>query len=175
MRRILAGVLAVLLMTGVGYAAETAAPSLGDIYKAIMELRADVATLKAGSPAKGSAAGQLATVSTPDGLVTLEVTSIMAGPDATVIGLKVTNKTADKKIGIDTTFSASIVAAGQEVKILEESGFSDPTLPGTTRKGVILAAPLPAGATDITFRTDLYDREELRTLIEPTLTLTVPK
>lgn len=172
MKRIVA-VAAILLLTmaGVAVAAETVAPTLADVYKAVMELKADVAQLKADGFTKANSSGQLATAKTTDGLVVLEVTSLMAGPDATVVGVKVTNSTKEAEV-LFSDMNTTLVAGGKElaVKLTLESG---KVLPGTSKQFVLLAGPMGKDVKEVTLRTRVIDTKSYKTLMEPTLAIVV--
>jgi opacity protein-like surface antigen len=173
MKRIIAVVAVCLfLFAGVAAAADVAAPTLADIYKAVMELKADVAQLKADGFTKANASGQLAVANTTDGQVTIEVTSILAGPDALVVGVKITNNSATS-VRMNTLLYTSLTAGGQRVEILETKGVTGEILPKTTVKGVILATALPKDSKDVTFRTVIYNDKTFAKVLEPTMVIPV--
>jgi len=171
MKRWLVVVLIVALaIPGLAYAADAAAPTIADVYQLLVEMKADLATIKDNTSfAKANQAGTLATAASNDNKVTITITSLMSGPDATVIGVSVTNKSSSpvRMSSIDTT----LAAGGTKLQLSPMTGIVDEVLPGTTAKGVLLAGPAPASATDVTLRTGIYDSKTLDDLIEPTIVL----
>lgn len=173
MKRILIGALIVIFaFAGVAMAAETAVPTLADVLTAIQELKADVAQLKADGFTKANKAGTLATATSSDGLVILEVTSLMAGPDATVVGVKVTNKSTDQQPMFSGEISTTITAGGAELKIKMSQGTGN-ILPGTSKQFILLADPLPKDAKEVVMRTRMIDSKTYKTTMEPTITVPV--
>ena len=162
----------VVLFSGVAYAADTVAPTLADVYKAVIELKADVAQLKTDGFTRANASGKLASATSADGKVTLEVTSLMAGPDATVVGVKITNASG-REIRMNTTFDLSLVAGGRQIKILEDNGLTDEVLPATSSHGLLLLEPLPKDVKEVTLRAKLYDTNSYDDVLEPTLVIKV--
>lgn len=175
MKRIVAIVAAIIVLAaGVGYAAETAVPTLADVMTTLAEIKADLAALKADGFTRTAASGKLATASTKDGLVSIEVTSVTAGPDGTIVGVTITNKTTDKHARMMTSVSTSLVAGTAQVKMLEDNGPME-VLPGTSGKYVLLFDALPKGTTEVTLRTQVYDSRAFDDLLEPTLVIKLPK
>lgn len=171
MKRILAiAAILVLVLGGVAMAAEVA-PTLADVMKAIQELKADVAQLKADGFTKANSSGQLATAKTTDGLIVLEVTSLMAGSDATVVGVKVTNNTKDKQASFNEL--ASTLTAGTKQLEVTLTANSGAVLPGTAKQFVLLAEPMPAGAKEVILRTRLIDSKAYSTIMDVTLNVPV--
>lgn len=172
MKRILAvASILVLLIAGVAIAADVA-PTLDDVYKAILEIKTDIAQLKADGFTKADSSGQLAVAKSEDGLVVLEITSLVASPDAAVIGMKVTNNSKDKYAKPNFLMSTTLVSAGKEINILHDEGLGE-TLPGTSKSYLLLTEPLPKGAAEITMRTSVYDSKTYSKIMEPTLTIRV--
>lgn len=172
MKRVLAiAVVLVLLLTGMAMAADVA-PTLADVYKILMEIKADVSQLKADGFTKANSSGQLAVAKTSDGLIVLEITSLVSGPDASVIGVKITNNTKDIHARPNFTISTTLVAAGKEIKILHDEGMGA-ALPGTSKTYLLLTDPLPKGAKEITMRTNIFDSKAYSAVMEPTMTIPV--
>jgi hypothetical protein len=167
MKRILIGALIVIFaFAGVAMAAETAVPTLTDVLTAIQELKADVAQLKADGFTKSNTAGILATAKSTDSLVILEVTSLMAGPDATVVGVKVTNKSTDQMPMFSGEISTTLTAGGAELKIKLAQGTGN-ILPGTSKQFILLADPLPKDVKEVVMRTKVIDSKTYKTTMEP--------
>lgn len=169
MRKWFVGVLVAALMCGgVAYAADVAAPTLADVYKLLTEIKSDVAALKGGS-SNTNQAGNLASAASTDGKVTITITSLMAGPDATVVGFSIKNETASPvKMG---TFTTALTAGGAKLELSPYSGLLEDILPGTTAKGLLLASPVAASATELTFRTEIYDSKSYKDVMETSLVL----
>lgn len=170
------GVLVALLtFGGVAYAADAVAPTLTDLYNLLQEIKAELAVVKQqtapGASANTNQAGELAKATSSDGKVTIVITSLMAGPDATVIGFTVTNNQASGEIMM-SSFDTKLTAAGQEIKKdTLRDGLQGNVLPNTSKKGLILADPLPANATELVITTKLYDTSNYNTVLAPTFTL----
>jgi hypothetical protein len=175
MRKWLVGILiAALSFGGVAYAADAVAPTIADVYNLLVEMKVDLAAVKQqtapGASANTNQAGELAKATSADGKVILTVTSVMAGPDATVIGIAIQNN-GTSPVMMNSLFGTSLTAGGVALKIEPFAGLSGEVLPNTTAKGVILAGPAPAAAADLTFRTELYDSKSFDDVLETTLTL----
>lgn len=173
MRKWIVGILiAVLSFGGVAYAADVAAPTIADVYNLLVGMEADIAAIKAQTApaAPANQAGELAKATSADGKVTLTVTSVMAGPDATVVGVSINNQSASP-VMMNSLMSTSLTAGGVKLEISPFAGISGEVLPGTTARGVLLAGPAPATAADLVFRTELYDTKSYDDVLETTLTL----
>lgn len=171
-KRVAVIVSALILVTAtVVAAADVVNPTLADVYKAVTDLRADIAQLKADGFTKANSSGQLATAKSADGLVILEVTSLMAGPDATVVGVKLTNNTKDVEAYVSDMYT-SFVAGGKELKVTYtlESG---KVQPGSSKQLVFLAEPMGKDVKEVVLRTRVIDSKAYKTLMEPTLTIPV--